>query len=363
MSTKTLSRVKSAKGILEDLPRKTFMTRVLQHQQRVRILRLSLGVTLALTLAFAINWPLALLTPIFTTVFLSLPLPRPSLQKGLRNMLQTLFAFVLGIVFTLFVYPYPMLYLLLLAPALFFIYYNLNRGASFWLSLMLLLALLIMPMLTAMHEGLAIGFSMGFVWSGWYAVFILYLAYFLMPDPQHQAYPPAKKMNWEYSPMAAELALKSTVVVLPIVIMFITFQLSNLMVVMIFIAIFTLSPQLSKGKEAAQNSVISTLIGGTAALVFYFLLVAVPQLFFFIILAALTTLLFGMMIFSANPNAKYFSSALVAVILLLSSSLAEDKDFIENFAIRLTLISMAGLYVVLALKVLERYWPVVKRVQ
>lgn len=341
--------------------RETFFSELMQDQKRVRILRLSLGVTLAMSLAFAINWPLALLTPIFTTVFLSQPIPGPSLQSGLKNMLQTLIAFALGVIFTLFIYQYPMVYVLLLAPALFYIYYNLNRGASFWFSLMLLLALLIMPMLTSMHAGLAIGFSLGFVWSGWYAVFILYLAHFLVPDPQRQVLPQAKKMNREYSPMAAELALKSTIVVLPVVITFIIFELSNLMVVMIFIAIFTLSPQLSKGKEAAQNSVISTLIGGTVALVYYFLLVAVPELHFFIVLAVLTTLLFALMIFSANPNAKYFSSALVAVILLLYTSLAEGKDFIENFIVRVTFISLAGLYVVLALKTLERYWPVGKQ--
>ena len=45
------------------------------------------------------------------------------------------------------------------------------------------------------------------------------------------------------------------------------------------------------------------------------------------------------------------------MILLVNSSLAEDADFSENFVLRVVLISLATIYVVTALKVLDAYWP------
>ncbi len=55
--------------------------------------------------------------------------------------------------------------------------------------------------------------------------------------------------------------------------------------------------------------------------------------------------------------AKYLPSAMVAMILLVNSSLAEDADFFENFVMRVLLITMATIYVVTALRVLDAYWP------
>ncbi len=289
-------------------------------------------------------------------------MPKPTLSQGLRNARDTLFAFGVGFIFTQFILPFPIVYVPLLALALFHTYYHLNRGGSFWLVLMLLLCLLLMPMLAGVHEGLAIGVVQGLVGSSWLTIGLLWLAHYLVPDaPAGSGMPRKVKKTPGYQPgfsaPAAEAALKSTIVVLPIALVFIANNWASQLLVMVFAAIFTLSPDLDKGKEAGMNSIKSTLIGGGAACFFYWALVAVPEYYFLILLMFFASLSFGAAINSGRAIAKYLPSAMVAMIILVNSSLEAGSSFSEVLLLRILFISMAAIYVVIALKVLGVFWP------
>jgi len=326
--------------------------------QRIRIMRFAIGVTLATALSSAIEWPLSFLTPVLTSVVLALPLPMPSLKVGLTNMVYTVAAFFLGLVFTLFLLPFLLAYVPMLGLVLFYLYYTVNRGGSFWLVLMSLLAVLILPLLGNVHEKLATGFAFGFVFSGWITIFMIWFAHLLIPDPTNTPPIPKKPgLQAAYSKPAAQAALKSSIVVLPLVIFFITFELSGQILVMVFAAIFTLSPDISKGKAAGINSMKSTVIGGLYAFIFYQLIVVVPEYYFFVVLMFLTTLHFASRIFSEHPNAKYYASAFATLFVLVNSSLAEGASFSSAFLLRFLFIMLATIYVVFGLMVFERYWP------
>jgi hypothetical protein len=147
------------------------------------------------------------------------------------------------------------------------------------------------------------------------------------------------------------------VVVYPLASLFIIFDLMDFLLVMIFSAIFILKPELSKGKEAGISSLISTVLGGLIAWVFYWLIVAVPQYHFFIVLMFFTTLVFAMNIFSGKPTAKYYGSALSALLVLINGSMAADAEFSALFMQRIALIVLAVIYIIAMLKVLDSYWP------
>jgi len=332
------------------------------NPQQIRALRYAVGVTIASALAFGIAWPLSFLFPVLSAVFLALPLPKLTLQQGLRNMRDTLFAFGVGYIFTLFILPFPVIYVPLLALALFHAYYHLNRGGSFWLVLLLLICLLLMPMLAGLSEGLAIGVVSGLVGSSWLTICLLWLSHYIVPDaPGGSAMPKPPGYQPKFSAPAAEFALKSTIVALPIAIVFIANNWTSQILVMVFAAIFTLSPNLDKGKEAGTNSIKSTLIGGGIAFFVYWALVVVPEYHFLVLLMFLASLGFGAAINSGRPIAKYLPSAMVAMIILVNSSLAEDANFSENFVLRVLFISMAAIYVVTALKILDVFWPKPKK--
>ena len=323
----------------------------------VRVLRYAVGVTLATSLSFALAWPLFVLTPVLVAFMLALPLPAPTLRQGATQVLHLLAAFLLGVLFTLLALPYPLLYATALAVALFHVYYLANRGGSPFLVLMSLLALLILPMTAFGHEALAIGFARYFVVSGIAALLLVWLAHGLLPDPVASPRLPAQPLQRGYSPVAARLALKSTVAVLPLVLLFLAFNLSGQLLVMVFAAIFSLSPDLTSGWQAARASLISTLIGGAGALLFYQLLVAVPELNFLALATLLTSLLIGGTIFSDRPIAKYLPSAMIALLVLIGSVMGEGAGLLDKLVTRVVLLSAAALYLVLSMLLLERVLP------
>ena len=321
-------------------------------------LRYAFGVTVSASLAFSIAWPLYFLTPVLTAVFLAKPLPAPSVRNIAVNFVHTLTAFALGVSFTLLLLPYPLLYTVALGLALFHIYYLANRGGPFWLVLVSLIAVLLLPMVGMTHDALASGVAYFFVFSCALALVVVFLAHRLIPDPAGSAPNPSPRSALsEYSAPAANRALKSTLVILPLAVLFVAGSLSGQVLVLVFAAIFSLSPDIVKGRAAGRASFISTLVGGAAALVFYVLIVALPELHFFVALMLLATLLFGAGIFAGRAFSPYLSSAATAMIILVGSAMGEDVDIADEFAVRVLLIVLATLYVVAALAVLERVVP------
>lgn len=356
MSTKVDSN-ELTKTIKNKSSFKTWLHLIKENQIHVRSIRFAVGVTIAVALAYGINWPLAFLLPILTSVILALPLPMASLKDGLQNMLNTIKAFSLGLIFSLFFLQYPLAYILMLGFVLFHLYYYLNRGGSFWLTLMSMVAILLLPMLANSNEGLAIGFSFGFVLSGCLTVIMVWVSHLLVPDPQSAKFPKSPGFQKVYSPAAAKSALKSTAIIFPMASLFIVFNLMDYLTVMIFSAIFVLKPELSAGKQAGIKSLVSTLLGGVCALMFYWLIVAVPEYYFYIVLMFLTTLFFGMNIFSGQPKSKYYGSAFIALLVLINGSMAEGASFSELFINRVVLIVLATIYIVVVLKIMDSYWP------
>ncbi|CAM2970544.1 DUF2955 domain-containing protein [Vibrio rarus] len=322
---------------------------------RVRQLRFAVGVSASAALAYTFNWPLSFLFPIFSTLLLSMPIGQMNPKQLIDALFNTVKGFCFGLVFSVVLIKFPVIFLMLMFLSLFYIYYYLNRGGSFWLTLMMMLSILILPMLTSMSEGLAIGFSLGFVGSAWAALLFVFVMYYFIPDKELTPFPDSASFSKVYSPIAAQLAFKSTLVVFPIVAFCIIYARIDLLLTMIFAALFTLKPELSAGKQAGINSLISTMLGGVIAFAFYWGLVAVPLFQFFIILLFGITLYVGRNIFSSNPRGKYYSSAMTCIIVLINGNMGADSDFISALISRILFISLAVLYIILALRVVDAF--------
>jgi len=325
----------------------------------VRILRFGLGITLAMAIAFGFNWPLQLLLPVLTATLLGTKQPAPTLRQGFITILQIAMAFSLGLVFSLFALAYPLVYVPTLGLVLFHIYYLLNRGGAPFFAIMLLLAVLLMPMMAQQVDALAIGIAAGFAGSAALAVGMQWLAHGIVPDPVDTR-PSAKAsagFQSGYSAAAAQNAVKSTLVVLPLAILFIAERWTSQALIIIFVAFYSVAPVLRASKHASLTKLIANVGGGCAALVFYWLLVAVPEYYFLIALSLLSALLFGAGMFSDKASAPYYAGAFSTLLILISTSMGAGADFGANFWVRIGLVIMAGLYVVGALSILEHLWP------
>ena len=329
-----------------------------------RTLRYALGITLAGALAFAVAWPLAVMFPVLSAVMLALPLPRLRLPQALSLVRQAILAFAISLAIAEFFLPIPLLFVAALFFTLFHAYYYHNRGGSFLFVLMLLTSLCLLPLLATSHDGLAIGMAAGLLVSFVLTIILMYLVHIFVPDLPDTPYPPAPPPYQPgYQPSAAFDALKSTLVMFPLILLFIAANWSGQMLVLVFAATFSLSADIDMSRQAGIEALQSTIIAGAVAFVLYWLIAAVPEYYFILPLLLLVSLHFGKAIFiTAGPKAKTLPSAMVTTIILLNSSLGGSSSLTETLVGRIVLIMLAATYVVTALGVYTRLWPDKNRV-
>jgi hypothetical protein len=351
MSTEAMAAPASA-ATSAGLPSKTASSTM--DLRTVRILRFAVASTAAAAIAFAFEWPLFFLMPVLTMAFLANDIPGFSRQKWLL-VSYAAGAVTLGLIFTLFLQPYPMVYLLLLGLALFNIYYLLNRGGPFIFALMSLLAVIILPLMSIAAEQLALVFAFYFGFSACLAIVIVLIARGLFPDPPGTPARPDHVFHPGYSEAAAKKSLISTIAVLPLVLLFVAFEFQGGLLTAVYAGLLSLSADPAAGWAGGMKSLRSTLLGCIAAIVVYWLLVAVPEMHFFLVLWFVTMLIFASFIFSDHPLSKYMGSAAIAMTILVSGSLGPEADFVGKMIVRVILICGAALYVAAALAFIDRY--------
>jgi hypothetical protein len=340
---------------------------VLNTIHDIQVTRYTLGVTMATAIAFAMQTPLSYLLPVLTALLLPKMLSRVGLKRersgdnpGLVYMRDSVFAFAVGYVFTSLLLPFPVLYIPLLGIALFQTYYYLNRGGSFWLVLSLIINLLVLPVLGQYYQGLAIGIAFELVLHSLLTLMVIIVTNLLVPVPaclQQVDDSPVTVFRPGYDPDAAKRASISTIVTLPVALLFVAEVWAGQLPVIIFVATFTLVPAIDRSRVAALGSISATILGGVVAYITYWLLVAVPQYYFAVLVMLALSLLNGRLIFSGYKLAPILPSAMVAIIILINGSLSADSSFTDTFFKRLLLMSLAAVYVVIALRVVNAYWP------
>jgi len=323
-----------------------------------RALRYAMGVTTAAAISFSFNWPLYFIAPLFASIYLALPMPAPTIRKVIGMFIHLVAASSLGIVFTLFLMPYPLVFIPALGLVMFHIYYFANRGGSVFFVLMTLISAVILPMMGTLHNALSHGIAFYFVLSNMLALIIYITAHVLIPDPpsevsvtDHGGFEPG------YSKEASLSAWKSTMAVLPIFVLFVTMGWSDHFLMVTYSCVLSLTPQISKGTVVGLKLLKSNIIGGVSFMIFYGLIVAVPSYLFSIALILLTTLIFGRGIFSDHHYAKYLTSAMATFFILLGGSLGVGASFADEFITRVLLIGSAMLYVVGVMSILNCYLP------
>ena len=319
-----------------------------------QIVRFTVGATAAAVIAFAYAWPLSFVCPLLTIVFLSKKIPGFT-HREWYPIAYVLGAMALGLTFTLFLHPYPVVFVLMLGLVFFNIYYFINRHGSFVFALICLLSVLILPMMTTAHEELAIVFALYFGFSAALAIVIFIIANVLFPDPPGSPGPTDAGFQRGYSEVAAKASLKSTLVILPLVVLFNAFELTGGLLVVIYAAILSLAAESSAGWNAGVTMFRATLMGAAATVVVYALLVAVPEMHFLTILWLVTMLIFARIIFSDHPLSKYAGSGATAMTVLVATSLGAGADYFDKIVIRAMLIALAALYVGFALAIVDRY--------
>ncbi|MGI9240597.1 MAG: DUF2955 domain-containing protein [Verrucomicrobiales bacterium] len=326
-----------------------------------RVVRLAVAATVGLAIAQIYNWPLAFLTPVIATALLEIPIPEMTLRGFLKTILYSVAMLLGGLLFVLMVQPYPVAFIVAYPLAVFLLAYNLHRGAPFVPLIMGLIALTIFPVVGLLHGGLTVIVALSVIFSVVLGLVIVEVVFGLLPDPEGGEKVELPVYQPGYHAHGARAALITTIVLSPLVITFHFLNIPSMVLVLVYGAVIAFEGNLAHGVYDTKKYLTATAIGASASFPFYFLIVAVPEFYFFLPLALVTLLLFALGRFSSSPLAPYLGSAMVAFMILISTSIGPGADLDVNILKRAFMIFFGGAYVVLAMSVVEplvkRLWP------
>lgn len=338
-------------------------TSALLDAHTCRILRFSIGVTLGTGLAYLIGFELPFLVPILLAMLLGPPGARPKLHGSIGFVGTIAVACAVGVLLANFLLPFRTIFLLVEFLVLYRIFYALAGGAAPLKMVWLLIASLIIPLMSLASVALSVGVAMGLVLGAAIAVGSAWLTHGLIPDPldtagtqkssgsagkpgapEKQAPPPAAR---------AAYARRSVIVVFPVLVVFFLFGLTSHAVVLVFIALLSLTPDFATGWKTGRSMIRGNLIGGAVAIAVYQLLVVYPSFTILLLLTLIVGLVFADIIFSDRPIAPLFKTAWSAVALLVGMSVLSSADASSKFYLRIAQIMAAVIYVASAFGFLE----------
>lgn len=330
--------------------------------QGTRVLRYAAGSALAMAVAMGLNWQLSFIFPVLSLSFLATPAPRPPFTVGLSFVAIVAGSCMIGLLLGRYLISYPLVFVPCTGLILLRLFYVKAGGRAPLLMTWLLIALLVLPLIVMSSPAIANLVAVGILFGAMSTVCLVWLAHGVLPDPKaHTADTGAVKANSAQSgvPSTSErfrTAMISTLVVLPLFVYFYSFQKTESLLILIFVALLSSQPGFASSFRAGGALVLGNAIGGAAAIVFYNLLVWVPEFGFLVLLTFLCGLVFGARVFSGKPVAKLYGMAYSTLLLVIGSVTAGGTgEAGSKVYIRIAQIVVAVVWVVAASGLADRY--------
>ncbi len=320
-------------------------------QREVSILRFFVGVVFAIAIAFIFNWPFAFITPVFVAKFLGSKNSKLPFKKLLAVFLIILSAFILGGIITRLLLPFPIVFMLVMTLLIFWISYWNNSGGNELVITMLLVGFTVIPMLGLLHQDVAQVFTVGFLFSCFLSLTITMVMHELIADPKQTDLTnneANEKKALADKPNRVKFALLSTLMIMPVMIFFFSFNLSSSVLILAFIAMLAQKPDLVAGVKGSKALLVGNAIGGLVAIAMYNILTIVPNFTFLMLLFSLIVIVFAKIIFSDKALAPLYAMAFSTIIILIFGATLSAADADEKFYTRIVQIGCACGYVIFA---------------
>jgi hypothetical protein len=328
----------------------------------LRVLRYAVGSTIAMTIAMGFAWQLSFLVPVLSLSFLASPAPRPTLKQGVTFVATIAVACLVGLTIGKHLIAYPLVFVPFMGFVLLRLFYEKASGRSPLLTMWLLIAMLVIPLITMTSPEISNMVASGILVGAATTVMVVWIAYGLLPDPAGAHESPGAAAATAASPAVLAQAERfrtaavSTLVVMPLFVLFYSFQLQSSLLILIFVALLSSQPGFASNFKAGGALVIGNVMGGAAAIVMYELLAMMPEFYFLILLTLLAGLVFGAKVFSDKPTAKLYGMAFSTLLLVIGSTTASGSDEAgSKVYTRVAQIVIAVVYVVMAFGVADRF--------
>lgn len=322
------------------------------------MLRLAVGLGLAVLVAYGAALPLPYVVCLMAVLVLGKPGPPMPPLKGLATAVVLAGLVSAGVLMVPLLEHYPPAGVLLTGGILYTLFFLGRRTAS-PLTLVLVVAFTLIPvagvaeqgLVTALAGALALGIVLGSVVGG--------ISHAFFPDPPGagpgKRPPPAVDRD-----TAHWIAMRGTLVVLPMFVLALTNPTSYLATIMKSVALGQQAGALDT-RSAGRELVGSTLMGALLAALLWFGLSLLPNLWMLVLWLTAAGLWTGSGIFGTRRTAfrpSFWSNALITTLILLGPAIedsASGKSVLEASLVRCTLFVAVALYGWAMLWLFERW--------
>jgi hypothetical protein len=306
-------------------------------------LRFAVGVTFAFVLCEALHWLPSFLGPLLTVALLANLPARPSLKLSIvltvMMALAALFAFALASLLR----DTPTVLFGAIALTMFIAFHAIASGRANLPFMLLLICVATIPVIVMIAPTQAGAFPAAMIRGMAVAVLVIGMVY--LPWPLAPAVTPAPQAaSSAIAPVT--LALHSTAVMMPLVLVYLLFGLADALPVIITTVLLVINFDLARGRVQAMTMILGNLVGGVLALILHTMLLMAPNLWVLAALLFLVLLGFGRRIVAGGPAAPVAVITCNAMLIILSLAIATGSGSASVWLTRLFQFALAGAFAV-----------------
>jgi hypothetical protein len=335
-------------------PRLTTMP-VARAPQLQRPLRLAFGTALCVAISFGLGLPIPMIAPVLAVFLLSMVNQPLSLKASLGLAIVVMATTGSSLLLIPVLRYYAFSGVLLIGLLLFLTFRFGLRGGNNLVVTFLAIGLTMIPAAGVFDFGLALAVVEALVKGMLAAVLVLAVCHWLFPETDGEPPPggiPAPE------PQAGWIALRAALVVLPAFLLALTNPAAYLPVVMKAVSLGRQTCT-TTAREAGQELLGSTLLGGLLAVLFWYALGLFVHLWMFFLWMLLFGLLVARRLYRLVPTRyapSFWLNTLVTLIILLGQSVEDSvagKDVVTAFLVRMGLFIGITLYAWLMIVLLD----------
>jgi len=319
----------------------------------IPMLRYVVGSSFIVAVTALMNYDLAYLTSVLALGYMA-PGAKPLTFKQGFNFIITLMLITgLTVVFSELFLDYPLVFMPLLALGLLWLYFT--DKLPVMVKIFLLISLIVIPFVSIDSGAIGTFVAVRLVFNALMAIVLTQIIFLVFPlsDADDIFAKAQKKGSMQSEKERFTYAFQIIIILLPVLLVFYIFKLSSSVLILIFIAILSMSPALANPK-VGMVMIVANVLGGIVAILAYKFLVIVPNFTFMILLTLCVGLLFGSRLFSKHKLAAIYGSGFSTFLLILGSVTASDAEAGDKVWTRVIQIAMAVIYVVVAFGILDR---------
>jgi len=276
--------------------------RALDNPRVRRILRFTLGVTLATAFSSYINWSFSFMLVALVIALLALPAPAPSLRFAVWTVAKLVFFSGLGVVLMLPLHSYQLFGFVLVGLILFAAFYLQAQGRISGLDIVfVIVGVTLVPAFGQDNMDVGVEFAKGFSQSALALFPVIWVAFAVLPAGVFPRLPNSPRLPGTAADRGI-VALRPVVVLLPLMV-YMLGSANNIRYLIGYYQPAMIAQHASRAtsRKLAGDLTMATLIGATGGLLMWWLMKLWPSWFWFVLMMALFTAFFATCIFADGP--------------------------------------------------------------